>query len=52
MASASVMGAVLTEMSREWEDWNVIVKGRKGKEWEKEKGRSGERGEEKSPRLS
>jgi len=32
MASASVMGGVLTEMSREWEDWNVVVKGRKGKE--------------------
>ncbi|MCJ1243710.1 hypothetical protein MMC30_000907 [Trapelia coarctata] len=43
MASAGVMGAVLTEMSREWEDWNVVVKGRKGKE--------GEKGEGKSPRL-
>lgn len=29
MASAAVMGEVLTEMGREWEDWNAVVKGRR-----------------------
>jgi hypothetical protein len=29
MASASVMGGVLTEMAKEWEDWDKVVsKGR------------------------
>lgn len=32
MASAGVMGGVLTEMAREWEDWNAVVKGPKGGE--------------------
>lgn len=27
MASAGVMGGVLEEMAREWEDWNRVVKG-------------------------
>ena len=29
MASASVMGSVLTEISKEWEDWNLVVKGKR-----------------------
>ncbi|MCJ1395803.1 hypothetical protein MMC18_008689 [Xylographa bjoerkii] len=29
MASAAVMGSVLTEISKEWEDWNLVVKGKK-----------------------
>jgi len=27
MASAGVMGGVLTEMAGEWEDWNRVTKG-------------------------
>ncbi|MCJ1287142.1 hypothetical protein MMC26_006490 [Xylographa opegraphella] len=34
MASAAVMGSVLTEISKEWEDWNLVVKGKR-----QEKGR-------------
>ncbi|KAL8686976.1 MAG: hypothetical protein Q9218_006724 [Villophora microphyllina] len=30
MASAAVMGNVLMEMAKEWEDWNRIVQGRTG----------------------
>ena len=30
MASALVMGNVLMEMAKEWEDWNLVVKGKKG----------------------
>ena len=30
MASAGVMGGVLMEMSREWEDWMRVVKGKRG----------------------
>ncbi|CAI7596481.1 hypothetical protein N7533_011259 [Penicillium manginii] len=29
MASASVMGSVLTEIAKEWEDWTTIVQGRR-----------------------
>ncbi|MCJ1438824.1 hypothetical protein MMC27_008214 [Xylographa pallens] len=29
MASAAVMGSVLTEISKEWEDWNLVVKGKR-----------------------
>lgn len=29
MASAAVMGNVLMEMAKEWEDWNTIVQGKK-----------------------
>lgn len=29
MASASVMGGVLTEIAKEWEDWTTIVQGRR-----------------------
>lgn len=29
MASASVMGSVLTEISKEWEDWTTIVQGKR-----------------------
>jgi pimeloyl-ACP methyl ester carboxylesterase len=35
MASATVMGAVLTEMAKDWEDWNLVVKGKRA-----EKGKS------------
>ena len=30
MASAGVMGNVLVEIAKEWEDWNRVVQGRKG----------------------
>ena len=30
MASASVMGGVLTEMSQEWDDWLRVVRGKRG----------------------
>lgn len=30
MASAGVMGSVLMEMAKEWEDWNRVVQGKKG----------------------
>ncbi|MCJ1314273.1 hypothetical protein MMC25_007953 [Agyrium rufum] len=30
MASAKVMGGVLEEVSKEWRDWNRVVKGRRG----------------------
>ncbi|KFA54333.1 hypothetical protein S40293_04794 [Stachybotrys chartarum IBT 40293] len=41
MASASVMGSVLMEMSKEWEDWNraTDADGRKERERERERGR-------------
>ena len=26
MASAAVMGSVLVEMAKEWEDWNTVVR--------------------------
>lgn len=29
MASASVMGSVLTEIAKEWEDWTTIVQGKR-----------------------
>lgn len=29
MASAAVMGNILMEMAKEWEDWNLIVQGKK-----------------------
>ncbi|MCJ1475624.1 hypothetical protein MMC13_004287 [Lambiella insularis] len=29
MASAAVMGSVLTEIAKEWEDWNLVVKGKR-----------------------
>lgn len=29
MASATVMGSVLTEIAKEWEDWNLVVKGKR-----------------------
>jgi pimeloyl-ACP methyl ester carboxylesterase len=32
MAVATVMGGVLTEMAREWEDWIVLTRGRRGRE--------------------
>ncbi|RYP00229.1 hypothetical protein DL764_006565 [Monosporascus ibericus] len=44
MASASVMGNVLMEISKEWDDWNRATKnGKSGdgeKEWSRERGRS------------
>ncbi|RYP76400.1 hypothetical protein DL771_001839 [Monosporascus sp. 5C6A] len=44
MASASVMGDVLMEISKEWDDWNRATKNGKGgdgeKEWGRERGRS------------
>ncbi|RYP59826.1 hypothetical protein DL770_010129 [Monosporascus sp. CRB-9-2] len=39
MASASVMGNVLMEISKEWDDWNRATKNGKGGDWEKEWGR-------------
>lgn len=35
MASAAVMGGVLIEMAKEWEDWIRLVKGKGGTEWRK-----------------
>ena len=32
MASAGVMGSVLMEMAKEWEDWNTLVQGKEGLE--------------------
>ncbi len=32
MASASVMGNVLTEVAKEWEDWTRVVQGKRGTE--------------------
>lgn len=32
MASAGVMGSVLMEMAREWEDWLTLVQGKEGLE--------------------
>lgn len=29
MASASVMGAILTEVAKEWEDWSIITQGKR-----------------------
>lgn len=29
MASASVMGSILTEVAREWEDWSIITQGKR-----------------------
>lgn len=29
MASASVMGSVLTEIAKEWEDWTILVQGKR-----------------------
>lgn len=29
MASAAVMGSILTEVAREWEDWSIITQGRR-----------------------
>ncbi|RYP12330.1 hypothetical protein DL765_007376 [Monosporascus sp. GIB2] len=44
MASASVMGNVLMEISKEWDDWNRATKNGKGgdgeREWGRERGRS------------
>ena len=31
MASANVMSSVLTEMGKEWEDWDAVTKGRREK---------------------
>ncbi|ORY62418.1 uncharacterized protein BCR38DRAFT_486673 [Pseudomassariella vexata] len=39
MASANVMGSVLMEISKEWEDW-MRVTGTSGREGERERGRS------------
>lgn len=39
MASASVMGGVLMEISREWDDWNRVTKGHRHAESEKERER-------------
>ncbi|MCJ1338160.1 hypothetical protein MMC09_003445 [Bachmanniomyces sp. S44760] len=32
MASATVMGSVLMEMAKEWDDWNIIIRGKRGGE--------------------
>ncbi|KAI9148158.1 hypothetical protein HJFPF1_11982 [Paramyrothecium foliicola] len=41
MASATVMGSVLMEISKEWEDWNRVTSAEGRKEREKERGRKG-----------
>ena len=41
MANAMVMGSVLMEISKEWEDWNRVTSADGLKEREKERGRRG-----------
>lgn len=43
MASASVMGSVLMEIAKEWDDWNRVTKGNRGNESDREREKERER---------
>ena len=43
MASASVMGEVLTEMAREWDEWDRAVKERRGRHGERSQQKDGDK---------
>ena len=44
MASATVMGSILMEMAREWEDWTRVTQGKGDNRKKTSDGRTGEKG--------